>query len=137
MTNTWRRWRIAFEDMKHDSYQMSQEHQKSVGFKDLGSNWFSQSVLKWGASSRWSIGLNSAWGSMKTTTIGKTHPTLFCKIVAYGLTIILWMGTKIGYQRLINNSNVDYDVIPSGSYSRDTNYPTILVFAIFRSRAPI
>ena len=33
-------------------------------------------LLKWGASSRWSFGPNSAWNSIWTTTIGKTYPTL-------------------------------------------------------------
>ena len=30
--------------------------------------------LKRGTSSRWSFGPNSAWGSIETTTMGKTHP---------------------------------------------------------------
>ena len=33
-------------------------------------------MIKWGASSRWSFGPNSAWCSIETTTIGKTQPTL-------------------------------------------------------------
>ena len=33
--------------------------------------------LKWGASSRWSFRPNSVWGSVGTTTIGKTNPTLW------------------------------------------------------------
>jgi len=33
-------------------------------------------VIKQSASSRRSLGPNSAWGSIETTTIGKTHPTL-------------------------------------------------------------
>ena len=33
--------------------------------------------VKWGASLRWSFGPNSAWGRIETTTIGKTHPTLY------------------------------------------------------------
>ena len=32
--------------------------------------------VKWSASSRWSFGPKSAWGSIKTTTIGNKHPTL-------------------------------------------------------------
>ena len=32
--------------------------------------------VKWGASSRWSFRPNSAGGSIETTTIGDTHPTL-------------------------------------------------------------
>ena len=32
--------------------------------------------LKWGASSRWSFRPNSTWGSIETSTIRKTHPTL-------------------------------------------------------------
>ena len=32
--------------------------------------------LKWGASSRWSFGPNSAWWSIETTIIRKAHPTL-------------------------------------------------------------
>ena len=31
---------------------------------------------KKGASLRWSFRPNSAWGSLETTVIGKTHPTL-------------------------------------------------------------
>ena len=37
-------------------------------------NWGSN--VKLGASSRWSFHLNSAWGIIETTTIGKTHPSL-------------------------------------------------------------
>ena len=33
-------------------------------------------VVKWNASSRSSFGPKSAWGSIETTTIGKTHSTL-------------------------------------------------------------
>ena len=39
--------------------------------------------LKWGASSRWSFGSNSAWSSIETTTIGKTHPTLVAVTKGY------------------------------------------------------
>ena len=35
-----------------------------------------RSLLKSGVSFWWSFGSNSAWGSIETTTIGKTHPTL-------------------------------------------------------------
>ena len=34
------------------------------------------SKIKRGASSRWSFRPNSAWGSIETATIGKTHPTV-------------------------------------------------------------
>ena len=34
-------------------------------------------IIKWDASSRWSLGPNSEWGSIETTPIRKTHPTLF------------------------------------------------------------
>ena len=33
-------------------------------------------LIKWGASSRWSFGPNPPWGSIDTTTIGITHPSL-------------------------------------------------------------
>ena len=33
-------------------------------------------TIKWGASSRWSSRPNPAYGSLQTTAIGKTHPTL-------------------------------------------------------------
>ena len=33
-------------------------------------------MIKWGATSRWSLGPNSAWSSIETMIIGKTHPTL-------------------------------------------------------------
>ena len=33
-------------------------------------------MIKWDASSRWSFGSNSAWGSKETMTIRKTNPTL-------------------------------------------------------------
>ena len=33
-------------------------------------------MRKWGASSCWSFGPNSEWGSIETTTIWKTHHTL-------------------------------------------------------------
>ena len=47
----------------------------SYGFNHYHKN------LKWGASSRWSFCPNSAWSSIETTTIGKTHPTVELKIV--------------------------------------------------------
>ena len=34
-------------------------------------------TIKWDASYRWSFGQNFAWGSIRTMTIRKTHPTLF------------------------------------------------------------
>ena len=37
---------------------------------------FEQIIIKRGASSRWSIGPNSACCSVEKTTIGKTRPTL-------------------------------------------------------------
>ena len=33
-------------------------------------------IIKWDASFRWSFGPICAWGSIKTMTIGTTHPTL-------------------------------------------------------------
>ena len=36
----------------------------------------SEQELKWDASFRWPFSPNSAWGSIETTTIGKTHPIL-------------------------------------------------------------
>ena len=36
--------------------------------------------IKRGASSRWSFGPNSTWGSIETTTIGRMHPTLWCSV---------------------------------------------------------
>ena len=36
--------------------------------------------IKWGASSRWSFDPNSAWGSIGTMTIGKTHSSLYSMI---------------------------------------------------------
>ena len=34
--------------------------------------------LKWGASSQWPFGPSSAWGSIKTAIIMRTHSSLFC-----------------------------------------------------------
>ena len=45
----------------------------------LWSKPFLPSIIKWGASLQWSFGPNSAWGSIETATIGKTHPTLLWK----------------------------------------------------------
>ena len=42
--------------------------------------------FKWGASSRWSFGPNSAWGSLETKTIGKTH---LVRITFLQATVIL------------------------------------------------
>ena len=39
-----------------------------------------QEILMWGASFRRSFGPNSAWGTIETTTLGKTHPTLVVPI---------------------------------------------------------
>ena len=33
-------------------------------------------IVKWGASSQWLFRPSSAWGSIETTTIAKTHPSL-------------------------------------------------------------
>ena len=46
--------------------------------KQWYNRWWSISILtiKWGASSWWSFRRNSAWGSIETTTIEKTHSTL-------------------------------------------------------------
>lgn len=35
-----------------------------------------RTMIKWGVSSWWSFGPNNTWGSLETTTIGNTHPTL-------------------------------------------------------------
>ena len=47
-----------------------------AGFQKL--QFFRRRIIKWDASSRWSIRPNSAWDSKEITTIGKTHPTLVC-----------------------------------------------------------
>ena len=33
-------------------------------------------IVKWGASSQWSFGPNSPWGSLESTTIWRRHPSL-------------------------------------------------------------
>ena len=50
----------------------------NVGAKDT---WSCSSAVtsKDGCVFRWSFSLNSAWGNIETTTIGKTHPTLYKK----------------------------------------------------------
>ena len=40
---------------------------------------FKRDQIMRGAPSRWSFGPNSAWSSIETMAIGKTHPTLFVK----------------------------------------------------------
>ena len=45
----------------------------SISFQHIGK--FNR-IIKWGASSRWSFGPISAWGSIETTITRKTHPTL-------------------------------------------------------------
>ena len=40
------------------------------------------------ASSRWSFRPNSAWSSIETTTIGKMHPTLVCRILSNKRSIV-------------------------------------------------
>ena len=32
--------------------------------------------IQWGSFFQWSFGPSSAWGSIETTTVGETHPTL-------------------------------------------------------------
>ena len=49
---------------------------------------FENPILKWGASSRWPFRPNSAWGRIETTTITKTHPTLFLRIFTYEISQI-------------------------------------------------
>ena len=43
--------------------------------------------LKWDAFPRWSFSLSSAWGSIETTTIRKTHPTLALEMLARLLSL--------------------------------------------------
>ena len=61
--------RIAFPFLisLSDAGPITSDHELKVSFGHF---------LKWGASSQWSFGPNSAWGSIEMTTIGKTHPTL-------------------------------------------------------------
>ena len=40
-------------------------------------------MVKWSASIRWSFGPIFAWGSIETTTIGKTHSTLNLTVEPY------------------------------------------------------
>ena len=44
-------------------------------------------ILKWGASFLWSCSPKSVWGSKETTTIAKTHPTLFWSITTHLLSL--------------------------------------------------
>ena len=53
-----------------------QVNQSFIGAKIL-SKPINIAQIKWCASSLWSFRPNSAWGSIGTTTIGKTHPTLY------------------------------------------------------------
>ena len=53
-------------------------------------------LVKWNAPSRWSFCPNSAWGSIETTTIGNTQPTLVCNDLAVGrLLKLVWLGFKV------------------------------------------
>ena len=45
-------------------------------------------LVKWSAFSQWSIDPNSAWGSIETTTIEKTHLTL-AKVILTKVSISL------------------------------------------------
>ena len=57
----------------------------------------SEKELKLDASSRWSVGLNFAWGSKETMTMRKTHPTLHEKhrnlLNSYYLLNLIMFGT--------------------------------------------
>ena len=57
------------------SRTISSYHQESQ-FRSMISLISEAFQIKWGASSRWSFGPNSVWGSVETMTIGKTHPNL-------------------------------------------------------------
>ena len=51
--------------------------QRSIGRLNDGIFRIFELSVKWGAPSQWSFRPNSAWGSLKTTTIARTHPTLW------------------------------------------------------------
>ena len=46
-------------------------------------------IIKWDASSRWSFGPISTWGSTLTTTIGRMHPSLFLTILKYAQNMFI------------------------------------------------
>ena len=46
-------------------------------------------IIKWDASSRWSFGPISAWGSTMTTIIGRMHPSLFLTILKYAQNMFI------------------------------------------------
>ena len=56
--------------------ELIKKRAKKVGFPSSNTS----NIIKWGASSQWSFGPNSGWGSIETTVIGKTHPTVFQSI---------------------------------------------------------
>ena len=58
-------------------------------------------LLNWGASSRWLFCPNSAWSSIETTTIGKTHSTL---IIAYN-------SKSLTLDQLVKQIKVSKDVL--------------------------
>ena len=61
---------------KFPSDQKAKDERVLLCFADKSEKFCERYVMiKWGASSRWSFGPKSAWGSIETT-IGKTHPTL-------------------------------------------------------------
>ena len=61
----------------HKNYSRYLDYPKIVQTKEEhGVSKSYMNMIKLDASSRWSFGPNSAWGSITTMTIGKTHPTL-------------------------------------------------------------
>ena len=85
-------------------------------------------MVKWGASPGWSFGPNPAWGSIETTTIGKTHPTLLFNLLSFRNWLMEKMifhnvrGSKnflrntistsaVGIQNLLNIFTLDLHII--------------------------
>ena len=72
--NTNHSWDLSKARLRFNIIGTGLSYRDNDGSKtDFWWNW----IVKWGASFRWSFRPSSAWGSIETTTIGKTQPTLF------------------------------------------------------------
>ena len=94
-------------------------------------------VLKWRASSRWSSGPNSAWGSIGMMTIEKTHPTLFMFLLTFLVILnVLWPNipifAKIPIWPNIPISNFLSDFLNKVSV-KDSNVLKHVTFAAFQN----
>ena len=91
---------VAIENLKHIDSKCTNYWTLFNAFYFSATGKFYARMIKWGVSSRWSFHPISAWGSIETTTIGKTHPSLLMSEDVPGKPQLLFrflVTTTLGY----------------------------------------